>query len=258
MSTDNYNYTGKSVLVTGSARGIGFAIAEGFARAGATVFVNDRLADSVSSAIDRISASVENANVYPLPFDVTDESAVATAFKEIENHAGWLDICISNAGTQHRETVDTLDRETFSRIVDENLVSHFGIAKRAGAEMVKRGSGRLIFIASILALHGRAGLAPYCSAKAGLVNLIRVLSAEFGESSVTVNGIGPGFIETELTADIRKDQEVVDKVNGRTPVARWGRPEDLVGPALFLASDTSSFITGQTLYVDGGLTSVYI
>ena len=90
------------------------------------------------------------------------------------------------------------------------------------------------------------------------VNLIRVLSAEFGESGVTVNGIGPGFIETELTADIRKDQEVVDKVNGRTPVARWGRPEDLVGPALFLASDTSSFITGQTLYVDGGLTSVYI
>lgn len=257
MGTDNYNYGGKSVLVTGSGRGIGFAIAEGFAKAGATVFVNDRLADTASSATGRILASVENASVHPLPFDVTDDSAVVAAFKEIEERVGFLDICISNAGTQHRESVDTLDRATFARIVDENLVSHFGLAKQAGGQMVKRGNGRIVCIASILALHGRAGLAPYCSAKAGLVNLVRVLSAEFGDSGVTVNGIGPGFIETELTADIRKSQAVVEKVNDRTPVARWGRPEDLVGPALFLASDTSGFITGQTLYVDGGLTAVF-
>ncbi|MCP4782594.1 MAG: SDR family oxidoreductase [Fuerstiella sp.] len=257
MCTDQYNFKGKSVLVTGAARGIGFAIAEGFARAGATVFANDLSADSVDAAIEKMSGTTKDVTVLPLPFDVTDEPAVIAALTEIDGKSGRLDICVSNAGTQHRETVDTLDTQTFSRVVDENLVSHFSVAKHSGAGMAARGYGRLILVTSILALHGRAGLAPYCAAKAGLVNLIRVLSAEFGGSGVTVNGLGPGFIETELTADIRRNQEVVEKVNERTPVARWGRPEDVVGPALFLASDSSSFVTGQTLYVDGGLTSVF-
>jgi len=250
-------FVGNSVLVTGSTRGIGRSIATHFAKAGARVFVHGPDPESAATCAAELAREMPDAEIASVGFDITDDQAIDQGITRIADQAGGLDILISNAGTQNRNPVENLDVAAYRQMLEANLVSHFAVAKAAAPVIERAGGGSMIFMASILALHGRAGLAAYCSAKSGLTGLVRVLAAEYAERGIRVNGIGPGFIATEMTADVRAREEFSCTVIERTPTRRWGQPEDIAGPALFLASEAAAFVHGQILYVDGGLTASF-
>lgn len=258
MTTENgfgaarFDFTGRRVLITGSTRGIGHALARAFVAAGADVIVHGRDAGRAAE----VAAALHPGRAEGIGFDAADPAAAARAVEGIAAR-GRLDALISNAGFQNRTPVADLEIDTYRHMIEGNLVSHFALAKAAAGIMAAQGGGAIVMMASILAQHGRAGLAGYCSAKSGLVGLIRVLAAEYAAQDVRVNGVGPGFIATDMTADVAAQKDFYDKVIGRTPAGRWGRAEDIAGPVLYLASDAASFVHGQVLFADGGLTAVF-
>ena len=253
----NFSLEGKVALVTGAAYGIGLAIAQAFAEAGAKIVFNC----SRQSTVDRGLAAYKELGIDAKGYlcDVTDENAVREMVADIEKTVGTIDILVNNAGIIKRIPMEEMAVEDFRRVVDVDLIAPFICAKAVIPGMVKKGHGKIINICSMMSELGRETVSAYAAAKGGLKMLTRNICSEFGEENIQCNGIGPGYIATEQTAPLRErqadgsrhpfDQFIISK----TPAGRWGTPEDLMGPAVFLASDASNFVNGHVLYVDGGI-----
>ncbi|MET9495947.1 SDR family oxidoreductase [Streptomyces sp. NPDC006552] len=251
MSHPLFDISGRTALVTGSSRGIGFALARGLLEAGCTVVLNGRDPDRLAQAARELGGAVRTA-----AFDVTDGPAVAAGIADVVQRVGPLDILVNNAGMQLRAPLLEFADADWHRLLDTNLTSAFLVAREVARGMVGRGRGKIVNICSLQSEVVRPGIAPYAATKGALKMLTKGMCADWGPSGVQVNGVGPGYIETELTEPLVRDEEFSAWVRRRTPAGRWGRTEDLVGGVLFLASPAADFVGGQILYVDGGMTSV--
>jgi gluconate 5-dehydrogenase len=255
MSTELFSLAGRTALVTGSSRGLGNAIATGFAEAGAALVLNgsdrDRLATAASALRDK------GYNVTEAAFDVTNESAVASAFTTLDDAGIAIDILVNNAGIQLRKPLVELSVAEWQRVIDTNLTSAFVVGREAARRMIKRGKGgKVINIGSLTSEVARATVAPYTAAKGGIKLLTRAMAAEWAEHDIQANAIGPGYMMTEMNKALIDNPTFDAWVKGRTPAKRWGRPEELVGAAVFLASAASGYVNGQIIYVDGGMLAV--
>ena len=248
-----FDITGRVALVTGSSRGIGFALARGLLEAGCTVVLNGR----DRAALERAEKELAGVGtVLAEAFDVTDSAAVADGIARVEDRAGPLDILVNNTGAQRRAPFTEFTDEDWYRLLDTNLSSAFLVGREVARRMRPRGYGKIVNICSVQSETVRPGIAPYSATKGGLKLLTKGMCADLGPSGIQVNGLAPGYFETELTAALVADEEFSAWVRGRTPAGRWGRVEDLVGALIFLSSDASAFVNGQLLYVDGGMLSV--
>ena len=252
-----YDLTGKVALVTGASYGIGFAIAKGLASAGATIVFNDRKEELVEKGIEAYKE--EGIKAYGYVCDVTDEDAVEELIKKIENEIGVVDILVNNAGIIKRIPMCEMKAAEFREVIDIDLNGPFIMSKAVIPSMIKKGHGKIINICSMMSELGRETVSAYAAAKGGLKMLTKNIASEFGEHNIQCNGIGPGYIATPQTAPLREKQADGSRhpfdsfIIAKTPAARWGEPEDLAGPAVFLASDASNFVNGHILYVDGGI-----
>ena len=255
MSTELFSLAGRTALVTGSSRGLGNAIATGFAEAGAALVLNgsdrDRLATAASTLRDKGYKVTEAA------FDVTNESAVASAFTKLDDAGIAIDILVNNAGIQLRKPLVELSVAEWQRVIDTNLTSAFIVGREVARRMIKRGKGgKVINIGSLTSEVARATVAPYTAAKGGIKLLTRAMAAEWAEHDIQANAIGPGYMMTAMNKALIESPTFDAWVKGRTPARRWGRPEELVGAAIFLASAASAYVNGQIIYVDGGMLAV--
>jgi gluconate 5-dehydrogenase len=253
--SQSFDVAGKVALVTGSTRGIGYALATGLAQAGAVVVLNGRGVDDLERSRDQI-VDATGAAVHVCAFDVTDSLQVAASAKRVEADVGAVEIVVNNTGVQHRRPLLDFGDDDFHRVIDTNLTGAFYVGREFAREMVKRGRGKIINICSVQSELGRAGIAPYAASKGGLKMLTRGMCADWAPFGLQINAIAPGYFDTELTASLVNDDEFSSWLVQRTPARRWGRTEDLIGALLFLASPASDFVNGQILYVDGGLTAV--
>ncbi len=252
-----FSLNGKVALVTGASHGIGFAIAKGLGRAGAKIAFNVRREEVLEKAIADYKAAGVDAHGYVC--DVTDETAVKELIAKIEKDLGTVDILVNNAGIIKRIPMCEMSVEEFREVVDIDLNAPFIMSKAVIPAMIEKGHGKIINVCSMMSELGRETVSAYAAAKGGLKMLTKNICAEFGGHNIQCNGIGPGYIATPQTAPLRErqpdgsrhpfDQFIVSK----TPAARWGDPDDLIGPAVFLASDASNFVNGHILYVDGGI-----
>lgn len=252
-----YSLEGKVALVTGGAYGIGFAIAEGLAKAGARIAFNCRSEEHRTKALEDYQKKGIDAKGYIC--DVTEETQVQEMLAKIEKELGVVDILVNNAGIIKRIPMTEMKAEEFREVIDIDLVAPFIMAKAVLPGMIQKGGGKIINICSMMSELGRETVSAYAAAKGGLKMLTRNIASEYGQYNIQCNGIGPGYIATPQTAPLREiqpdgsrhpfDQFIVAK----TPQARWGTPEDLMGPAVFLASGASDFVNGHILYVDGGI-----
>ena len=257
MDLNAFSLKGKVALVTGASYGIGFAIASGMAEAGATIVFNDIRQELVDKGLAAYEA--KGIKAYGYVCDVTDESAVQAMVRQIEDRIGTIDILVNNAGIIKRIPMCDMTAEQFRQVIDVDLNAPFIVSKAVIPSMIKKGHGKIINICSMMSELGRETVSAYAAAKGGLKMLTRNICSEYGAFNIQCNGIGPGYIETIQTAPLRErqpdgsrhpfDQFIISK----TPAARWGTTEDLVGPAVFLASDASNFVNGHVLYVDGGI-----
>jgi gluconate 5-dehydrogenase len=250
-----FDITGRIALITGSSRGIGRALAEGLAHAGAEVVVNGRDAAALGVAADEIKAKT-GATVHAVPFDVTDPAAVSSGIAQIEEAVGPLDICVNNAGMQRRAPFTEFTVEDWNALLATNITSAFLVGQQVAIRMKQRGHGKIINIASLQSEVSRPGIAPYAATKGAIKMLTRGMCADLAGSGICVNAIGPGYFETELTSALVADETFSAWVRTRTPAGRWGKVEDLVGTLIYLASDASAFVNGQIIYVDGGMLAV--
>ncbi len=242
--------SGRVALVTGASQGIGLAIARAFAAEGADLVIADR-SDAVVERADELRGAGHDA--LALICDVTDEDDIARAFAAIDGGKGRLDILVNNAAVLISQPAQELTRTEWQRVIDTNLTACFFVAQSAARLMERQGSGRIINLSSIVGRVARTRLAAYIAAKAGIDGLTRALACDLAGRSITVNAIAPGFIETEMsrTGSTKFERWVQETV----PARRWGRPEDIAGVAVFLASDAASYVNGQVIYVDGGFTA---
>jgi gluconate 5-dehydrogenase len=252
MATPNpFDLTGRVALVTGAARGLGNAIAAGLARAGATVVLNGRDAASLVRAAEKIHA--DGGRTALAVFDVTDAEAVRAGIADIEAKQGALDIVVNNAGIQRRHPIGQFPLEDWNAIIATNLTAPFLVAQASIAGMRKRKRGSIINIASLTTELARPNVVPYATAKGGIRQLTRGLAVELAPDGIRCNAIAPGYFKTDMNQALMDNKDFVDWVNMRTPMKRWGNPNELAGIAVFLASDAASYLTGQTIYVDGGM-----
>ena len=252
MNNDMFDLDGKIALVTGASYGIGMAIARALARAGATIVFNDRIPGKVKTALEEYAAEGINAHGYL--FDVTDETDVRLHIEKITQEVGIIDILVNNAGIIKRIPALEMDVAEYRQVIDIDLTGPFIMSKAVAPGMIKKGGGKIINICSMMSELGRETVSAYASAKGGLKMLTKNLACEWAEFNIQVNGIGPGYIATPQTAPLRAEGHPFNSfIIGRTPAARWGTPEDLGGPAVFLASKASDFVNGHILYVDGGI-----
>ncbi len=247
---DLFDLTGKIALVTGSSRGLGKVFAAGLGRAGATVVLNGRHPDTLQQARDELEARAIDAHC--APFDVTDEGQVNDAVAEIEQGVGPIDILVNNAGVNLRGPLEQMPTERWMRLMNVNLHGVFYVTRAVGARMVERRRGKVINVCSLMSEGSRATTTPYATSKGALRMFTRSLAVEWGGHNIQVNGIGPGYFLTEMTQHLADDEQWDAWVKASSPAGRWGNPQELVGVAVFLASEASSFVNGQIIYVDGG------
>ncbi len=245
-----FSVKGKVVLITGSTRGLGRTLAEGFADAGAIVIINGRTSERVQEAVEAIRLTEGKAEGYA--FDVSDQVAVKNAVIEIERDVGPIDVLINNAGIQRRAPLEELTYEDWKKVIDVNLSSVFLVSQLVAANMIKRRQGKIINITSLNAEMARPSIGNYCAAKGGLKMLTKSMATEWGKYNIKTNAIGPGYFSTDLTKKLEEDVEFDTWVKQEVPLGRWGVPEDLIGTAIYLASDASNYVNGHTVYVDGG------
>jgi gluconate 5-dehydrogenase len=250
--TDLFSLKGKTALVTGASRGLGFAMAQALGEAGAAVWLNARDAAALKAKCDDLKKLGVEAR--PAPFDVNDEAASTAAIDLIAKERGHLDILIANAGTNIRKAVLDFTTAEFNSVLATDLVSCFTMAREAARHMVRNKFGRIINTTSIMARVSRPTIPAYSAAKAALESLTRQMAIEFARDGVTVNAIAPGFFDTDLNTPVKSNTEMYEWTKKRTPMGRWADPKELGAAAVFLASPGASYVTGHTLVVDGGLT----
>lgn len=251
-----FDLTGRTALVTGSSRGIGNALARGLADAGATVVLNGVNTERLKDAEAALAADFGSQRIHSCAFDVTSDSEADRGVAWVEANVSPLDILVNNAGIQHRVPMVDLDLKDWDRVITTDLTSAFLVGRAAARHMIPRGHGKIINIASVQAELARPTIAPYVAAKGGLRNLTRAMTAEWAAAGLQINGIAPGYIHTEMTQNLVDDEDFNSWILARTPAHRWGNVEDLAGPAVWLASEASNFVNGQTIFVDGGMTVV--
>ncbi len=257
MNMNAFSLKGKTAWITGASYGIGFAIAEAYAAAGATIVFNDINQELVEKGRKAYAEKEIDAKGYVC--DVTDEDAVQALVKRIEAEVGTIDILVNNAGIIRRIPMTEMSAAEFRKVIDVDLNAPFICAKAVIPSMINKGHGKIINICSMMSELGRETVSAYAAAKGGLKMLTRNICSEYGEHNIQCNGIGPGYIATPQTAPLREKQPDGSRhpfdqfIIAKTPAARWGTPEDLQGPAVFLASEASNFVNGHILYVDGGI-----
>ena len=246
-----FNLKGKVALVTGANYGIGFEMAKGLAQAGATICYNGRKAEHIENAKKEYKKLGIDAHGYIC--DVSDETQVHEMIEKIKRDVGTIDILVNNAGIIKRIPMHEMSVEDFKQVIDIDLTAQFI------PDMIKNGGGKIINVCSMMSELGRETVSAYAAAKGGLKMLTKNIASEYGEYNIQCNGIGPGYIATPQTAPLREIQSDGSPhpfdsfIKSKTPTGRWGKPEDLIGPTVFLASQASNFVNGHILYVDGGI-----
>ena len=248
-----FDLSGRLALVTGSSAGIGLALAQGLAGAGAAVVLNARRTDKLQASAEALRA--QGATVHAMAFDVTEATAVAAAVARIEAEIGAIDILVNNAGMQKRAPLQDFEQADWQQLMRTNLDSVFIVGQAVARHMIPRGRGKIINICSVQSELGRPNIAPYTATKGAVKMLTKGMAIDWGPHGLQVNGLGPGYFKTELNQALVDNPEFSAWLIGRTPSRRWGDVEDLVGAAVFLASDASRFVNGHILYVDGGVTA---
>jgi NAD(P)-dependent dehydrogenase (short-subunit alcohol dehydrogenase family) len=252
MKTDLFDLTGKTALVTGASKGLGRAMALGLAKAGCDLALCARDAEGLRETRAATEALGIRAETFAM--DVLRRESVGQAVNAVVASFGKIDVLVNNAGVNVRKTTLDLSEEEWDRVLDTNLKGYFLVAQAVGRHMVARRCGKVINISSIFGAVGMSNQLAYASSKGGVVQMTKVMAIEWAPHNVNVNAIGPTYFETPLVATLRDDPERFRFINERTPMGRWGQPEELEGTVVFLASKASDFITGQTIYVDGGWT----
>jgi gluconate 5-dehydrogenase len=250
-----FDLSGKTALVTGSSDGLGLAMARGLAAAGASVILNGRDEKRLANAAATFAR--DGHKVRTRSFDVADEAAVLSAFEHFDAEGVAIDILVNNAGIQFRKPMVDLKTDEWRRVIEIHLTGSFQVGREAGKRMIARGrGGKIINIASLASEVARATISPYVAAKGGVRMLTRSMAAEWAKHDIQANAIGPGYIATEMNRALLDDPKFDAWVKSRTPSGRWGKPEDLIGVTVFLASRASDYVNGQIIYVDGGLLAV--
>jgi gluconate 5-dehydrogenase len=248
-----FDLTGRTALITGSSKGIGYAIAGALASAGARVVLNARNAQALEQA--RAALSADGFEVHAAAFDVTDAEAVEAGVASVEAQVGPIDILVNNAGMQHRGAFAEFPIDAWHKITTTNIDSVFLVGRAVAQRMIQRKAGKIINVCSVQSELGRPGIAPYAATKGAVKMLTKGMAIDLGKYGIQVNGLGPGYFKTELTQSLVADEAFTTWLNGRTPAGRWGDVQELGGAAIFLASSASSFVNGHILYVDGGITA---
>jgi gluconate 5-dehydrogenase len=247
-----FSLKGRLALITGSGQGIGFALARGLAQHGAKVVLNGRSTEKIGKAVATLRG--EGFAAEASVFDVVDPAAVEAGIARIEKDIGPIDIVINNAGVQFRKPLEEFPDDKWQLLLQTNVTGVFNVGKAVARRMIPRRRGKIINIASVMSELARPTIAPYTATKGAVRNLTRGMCADWARHGLQVNAIAPGFFRTELNKALTEDPEFTGWLEKRTPTGRWGEVEELVGAAVFLASDASSFVNGHTLYVDGGMT----
>lgn len=251
-----FNLQGKRALITGGTQGIGLAIARGLGEAGATLMINGRNPEKVDTCVQQLRR--QGVEAVGAVFDVTQAESVQRVVAELEETVGSIDILVNNAGIIRRAPAQELAEDDWNVVMQTNLTAPFLLSKYVGRYMLRRNRGKIINICSLMSELGRDTVSAYAAAKGGLKMLTRSLATEWGVHNIQVNGIGPGYIATPINTSYREPGNPLnDYIVSRTPAGRWGKPEDLIGAAVFLASEASDFVNGQLLYVDGGLVTSF-
>ena len=250
---DLFSLKSKRALITGSSQGIGYALAQGLAEAGAEIVLNGRDVAKLDAAAEALRAN--GAFVHTLAFDATDHDGVRAAVDGFEAEAGAIDILVNNAGMQHRTELEDFPADAFEKLLQTNVASVFHVGQAVARHMIGRGAGKIINIASVQTALARPGIAPYTATKGAVGNLTKGMATDWAKHGLQCNAIAPGYFDTPLNAALVADPEFSAWLEKRTPAGRWGNVEELVGACVFLSSAASSFVNGHTLYVDGGITA---
>ena len=248
-----FDLTGRRALVTGSSRGLGYAIAAALADAGASIVLNARDEVALGAAASQLAAT--GATVNAVAFDVTSRDSVNDAISYVEDQIGPIDILVNNAGMQFRSALEAFPPEKFDQIMTTNVTSVFNVGQAVARHMISRGAGKIINICSLMSELARPSIAPYATSKAAVANLTRGMAVDWAKHGLNINGIAPGYFATELNEALTTDEKFNAWLEGRTPMGRWGEPHELGGAAVFLASDAAKFVNGHILYVDGAFTA---
>lgn len=246
-----FDLTGRIALVTGSSQGIGLALARGLGQAGASLVLNGRDEGKLAAAADRLRG--EGLRVSTAAFDVTQGAASEQAIARVEAEVGPIGILVNNAGIQRRSPLEEMSETQWREVIETNLTSAFIVTRQVAPRMIARRAGKIINTCSVMSEVCRPTTGNYAAAKGGLKMLTRAMATEWARHNLQINGIGPGYFETELTKPLMENPKFNDWICARTPAGRWGKLEELVGAAVFLASPASNYVNGQIIYVDGGL-----
>ena len=253
MSLELFNLTGKRALITGSGRGIGFEIAKGLALAGAEVIISDIDSKRLDASVAELQSMAIKAHGRIM--NVADEPQIEKTIADIQQNIGSIDILFNNAGINLRGPIEEYSFEDWKKVLDVNLASVFLVSKHVVKDMIKRKAGKIVNTCSLMSELGRSTTAAYTASKGGVKMLTKAMTVEWAKHNIQINGIGPGYFVSEMTKPLVEDEKFNEWICGRTPANRWGQLKELVGAAIFLASDASSFVNGQIIYVDGGFLS---